>query len=75
MPTDYSRGFNDGMKLGFEAGFKAALSTVGNMASDLSHEISFFSDERIEARYQDWFGKDKQTSLPVFEEQPQEVTA
>lgn len=72
---DYCRGFDNGHKMGFEAGFHAALNTFSMKLHDLSHEISFFEPEAIEARYQDWFGKDKQTVLQVFEEPPQEAEA
>jgi hypothetical protein len=54
---DYCRGFDNGHKMGFDAGFKAAIATFEKMSFDLNHEISFFPDERIDARYQDWFGK------------------
>ena len=71
----YCRGFDNGHKMGFEAGFQAALNTFSMKLHDLSHEISFFEPEAIEARYQDWFGTDKQTVLQVFEEPPQEAEA
>lgn len=72
---DYCRGFDNGHKMGFEAGFQAALNTFSMKLHDLSHEISFFEPEAIEARYQDWFGKDKPPVLQVFEEPPQEAEA
>lgn len=67
MSDDYCKGFDCGHKLGFEAGFKAAMSTFEKMSFVLNHEISFFPDEKIEERYQDWFGKSKQTHLQAFD--------
>lgn len=73
--SDYCAGHDAGFRQGYDAGFRAALNTFSMKLHDLSHDISFFTDEQIEARYQDWFGKDKQTVLQAVEEQPQEVEA
>jgi len=54
--TTVCESFDKGFKLGYKAGFSAALNTVSMKMADLSHEISFFTEEQIEARYQEWFG-------------------
>ena len=66
--SDYCAGHDAWFKQGYEAGFKAALNTFSMKLHDLGHEISFFTDEQIEARYQEWFGPDRQAVLPVFDE-------
>ena len=54
--TTVGESFEKGFKMGYKAGFSAALNTMSIKLGDLSHEISFFPDEQIEARYQEWFG-------------------
>ena len=58
--TTVGESFEKGFKMGYKAGFSAALNTVSMKLGDLSHEISFFSDGQIEARYQEWFGPKKE---------------
>ncbi|NCB27454.1 MAG: hypothetical protein EOM62_18665 [Bacteroidia bacterium] len=60
--TTVGESFEKGFKMGYKAGFSAALNTVSMKMADLSHEISFFSDEQIEARYQEWFGPKEEVS-------------
>ena len=54
--TTVGESFEGGFKMGYKAGFHAALNTFSMKLHDLSHDISFFTDEQIEARYQEWFG-------------------
>ena len=58
--TTVGESFEKGFKMGYKAGFCAALNTVSIKLGDLSHEIFFFTDEQIEARYQEWFGPKKE---------------
>lgn len=68
--SDYCAGYDAGFRHGFNAGFHAALNTVCMKLHDLSHDISFFTNEQIDARYQEWFGEAKtfQSHLPQVNE-------
>jgi len=73
--SDYCAGYDAGFKQGFKAGFHAALNTCSMKLHDLSHDISFFTDEQIDARYDEWFGESKafQSILPQVNEALEEV--
>lgn len=53
----YERGLNAGHKLGFEAGYQAAMGEVSRKLHVLEHEVHFFPDDQISDQYAKWFGE------------------
>jgi len=54
---DYCRGFDNGHKMGFEAGFQAALFFAKRRLDAIYRSIDNVNDALIEERYLEWFGK------------------
>lgn len=71
-PSDYARGLEAGMRIGYDAGFSAGLAHINRMLSDVSHEASFCSKETIERIFNETFDRGM---FPMKFEKAEEVTA
>lgn len=55
--SDYSRGLETGMRIGYDAGFSAGLAYINKMLAVVEHEASFCSKETIARIFDETFDR------------------